>query len=302
MKLADIVENGLTEAVGPTYTIHKYTDQIYKVVRFKSTAPRLAPCVKRGEPKKDENKPSDLHSSISRAKRVILEIALCNQWDYFCTFTLSSKYDRFDLHSWYKEFSQFIRDQRKKYKKEIAYLLVPETHQDGAWHIHGLFRDPPPLVRFSDRVAAGEKIPAKLVAGGFESWLDYERRFGFNSFGVIRNAVACSFYITKYVSKSIGSDLIDSGAHRYYASKGLLRASRHGDVYGNCMYLDQFLHNHYDFCSTGMTKLSDGCDWTFGLAFMDSLPLEDYRPEPDQTDIISFAEFFDFEQDSLEGF
>lgn len=302
MLLSDVLENGLTEAVGPTYSIYHFTDQLYKVIRFKSTAPRLAPSVKRGESKKDENKPTDLHSSISRAKRVILELALCNQWDYFCTFTLSSKYDRFDLRSWYKDFSQFIRDQRKKYQKEIAYLLVPETHKDGAWHIHGLIRDAPPLVRFADRVAAGEKLPPKLSASDYESWPDYERRFGFNSFGRIRNPVACSFYITKYVSKSIGSDLIASGAHRHYNSKGLKRASHHGDVYGNCAFLDQFLHNHYDFCSTGMTKVSDGCDWTFGFDFMDSLPLEDYSPELEQVDVVSFAEFFDFIQDRLEGF
>lgn len=305
MLLADAVERGLTEAVGPSYTVYWFTDQIYKVIRFRSTKPRVGPVQKRQEDKsEDENKPIDLHSSISRAKRVILELALCNEWDYFCTFTLSSKYDRYDLKKWYGSFAQFIRDQRKKHGTEIRFLLVPETHKNGAWHIHGLIQGAPPLVSFADRLARGENVPVHLAEHGYKSWPDYERRFGFNSFGEIKNAVACSFYITKYVSKAIDEGSINSGAHRYYASTGLKRSKKHGDVYGACSYLDKFLVNHYDFCDTGMTATKDGCDWTFALDYME--PPADLEPldlnQPPEAEREMFEAFFDFIQDKMEGF
>lgn len=303
MLLSDAVQMNGVELVAPSYTVYRFTDEIYKIVYFHSTKPRVGAVKKRGE-KADPEKGSDLHSSISRAKRTILELALCNEWDYFCTFTLDSRYDRFDLSSWYKKFAQFIRDQRKKHGCELAFLLVPETHKNGAWHIHGLIKGAPQLVSFADRIASGEKLPLNLGRNGYFSWPDYEKKFGFNSFGLIRNSIACSFYITKYVSKSIDMECISSGAHRYYASLGLNRASKHGDVYGFCTYLDKFLVNHYDFCDTGMTKVSDNLNWSFALEYMDdTVPMESFDlSEPDPDDRIMFEAFFDFIQDKMEGF
>ena len=291
------------ELVGPSYSVYRYTDQISKVVHFHSTKLRVGPVKKRGE-KADPEKGSDLHSSISRAKRTILEIALCNEWDYFCTFTLNSEYDRFNLGAWYKKFAQFIRDQRKKHCCDLAFLLVPETHKNGAWHIHGLIKGAPPLVSFADRVRSGEKLPLNLAHNGYLSWPDYEKKFGFNSFGVIRNSVACGFYITKYVTKSIDMECISSGAHRYYASLGLNRATKHGDVYGDCGYLNLFLVNSYDFCDTGMTKLSQNLNWSFAMEYMeDPPPMESLDLNaPTEDDRILFEEFFDFIQEKMEGF
>lgn len=124
----------------------------------------------------ESQKAPHLHSSLARARRRILELALCNQWDYFCTFTLNPKYDRHDLDKWYESFAQFVRDQRKKHGTDIRYVFVPETHKDGAWHIHGLVYGAPPLVNFRDRADAGEKLPRYLVENNFYSWPDYEKR------------------------------------------------------------------------------------------------------------------------------
>ena len=45
-----------------------------------------------------------LEESISRAKRVIYEIARCNEWDFFITLTVNSKkYDRTDLDKFHKD-------------------------------------------------------------------------------------------------------------------------------------------------------------------------------------------------------
>ena len=80
-----------------------------------------------------------LEESIIRTRSRIYELAICNEWDFFVTLTLDkSKYDRMDLKKYRKDLAQFIRDYNKKYKINIKYLLIPEMHKDGAWHMHGL--------------------------------------------------------------------------------------------------------------------------------------------------------------------
>lgn len=101
-----------TGIVLPTYRIYRFKGSIYKLVKFK----RTAPYVYHGQTKSKESKNEvKFDSSISRTKRLVLEKALCNDWEYFCTFTLSKeKYDRYKLDKFQKDFTQWIRDQRKK--------------------------------------------------------------------------------------------------------------------------------------------------------------------------------------------
>lgn len=149
--------------------------------------------------------------NIIRARSKILELALCNPWDNFVTLTLDArKYDRYSLHVWRRDLSQWIRDQRKRGKGDLRYLLIPEQHQDGAWHMHGLLAGIPD----GDLVKNGN---------GYLDWPRYRCKFGYISIDPIRNKVAVSRYITKYIRK--GTDetaaALDSGRHLYYHSRGL---------------------------------------------------------------------------------
>ena len=191
------------------------------------------------------------------------------------------KYDRKDLKKWHKDFTQWIRDQRKKTGCKIRYLLIPELHQDGAWHMHGLFYDVPDTISFAElRYVHGWKVPDKLVNGSFRCWLDCHKKFGFCSLGKLRNAVASGFYISKYISKSLQESNIAVGGHLYYASHGLMRASLHTHIYEESDAFDHWLTNKYEFVETGMTYLDDQLDWTFGLEFdvvrllLNSVPLD----------------------------
>ena len=74
------------ERIRPDYNLYRLGD-VYKIVNFKSTAPRLCPPVRTVETKY-ENK---LVQSLSRGRRIVLELALCNDWAYFCTFTLDKE-------------------------------------------------------------------------------------------------------------------------------------------------------------------------------------------------------------------
>ena len=277
MSVSPVTE--LPELVRADYSIYRYTDQIYKVIRFKSTA---VPVGLRDH-SNFEKHDTKLASSLSRARKVVLELALCNSWEYFCTFTISKdKHDRYNLKEGHKKFAQWLRDLRKQ-GYPIQYLLVPERHPtSGAWHMHGFFSGVSDmLVTFAEERKQGMKIPDKLVNGGFWDWPQYREKFGFCSFGFIRSRVAASFYVVKYLTKELHEQSMAVGLHLYYASQGLNRSQWHGEVFGSCSYLDQFLENDYEFCKTGMTHTKHHLGWEFALEYMTLEPLIHESGVPD---------------------
>lgn len=159
---------------------------------------------------RDKNK-KKLTNNIARARTRIFEYAICNEFEYFITLTINSDYlDRYNLKEYIKKLGQFIRDYRKKYEVNIQYLLIPEKHKDGAWHMHGLIKG----------------IPEKQLVEnehGYLDWPCYREKFGFCSVGEIKNKEAVSKYITKYLSKSFHTDrgVTDKESKLYYCSRGL---------------------------------------------------------------------------------
>lgn len=297
--------------VQPDYNIYRYTDSLYKIVHIKNPRP-LIRGPRRVKVRTDDEPIKKSDCNLSRARRTILELALCNNWHYFATFTLDKmKYDRYDLASFKKDLTQFIRDQRKKSKKNghdlaIPFLIVPECHKNGAWHCHALFGDISPLlVSFKDERRAGMDLPDYLVTNDFYDWPDYRKKFGFCSFGLIRNQVAASFYITKYISKDL---ITQGGLHTYIPSRGLNRASCQSQIYGKTDAFDKWLVNDYQFVKTGMTAVSDGLDWTFGFELdyrlireMQNWKQFDYS-SADPYDQSSLDSYFNYIQTAMDGF
>lgn len=263
--------------VRPTYTVYQL-GSLFKVIKFKNTLISLGSRL--GQATKSECKHYDtkLASSLSRTRKLLLEKALCNPWDWFCTFTLDKdKYKRDDLPKFREDFTQFIRDERKR-GYDIPYLLVPELHEDlQNWHIHGLICGNPGLVSFKEWRRLGHKVPNKLVTGGFYTWPRYHNKFGFCSLGRIRSHVRSAFYMSKYMTKDNARLVSQLGSKMYYPSQNLNTAVKHLDLYSHSGYMDKFLERDYDFCQVGMTKVSDRLDWTFGLEFMD-IPLDMFEP------------------------
>ena len=185
-----------------------------------------------------------------------------------------------DIPAFYKVFSQWLRDYRKKGYK-IDYLLVPELHKDNAWHLHGFFSGLPELVSFSSMRKCGDKVPDYLVFSDFYNWQQYQDKFGFCSFGRIKSPIRSAFYISKYITKDHDRMVTDLGAKMFYSSQGLNKAIPHGEIYGHSDFLDSFLQQEYQFCSVGMTKVSNQQNWTFafedqGFEFLDKMtPLFD---------------------------
>ncbi len=177
----------------------------------------FVPCSR--SPPKTERKPLPQgerdSASIYRSVRLIKQIALSNDWDYFVTFTLSPDKvnDRTDYKSAIKRMTQCFRDINKVSPTKIEYLLIPEKHHDGInYHFHGLIYG----------------LDSSFLTVNKYGYLDFPlfaRKFGYVSLSPVKDTRAASLYILKYISKSISthSELINNGFHTYYVSRGVKR-------------------------------------------------------------------------------
>lgn len=168
-------------------------------------------------------------NNIARAKSRVFELALCNPWNIFLTFTLDPrKYDRDDLPRFRKDVSQFIRDCNKRHGLAIKYLLIPEEHKKGGWHMHGFLMGLPDahLRKFTLEEKLPKYIRDKLQAGQpVYEWQAYREKFGFCDLEPVHDEFAASAYVTKYITKDLDRTVKESGAHLYYCSQGLKRSA-----------------------------------------------------------------------------
>lgn len=228
----------------PDYQVKFYRKGFYKVIRF--DVPRLPrlPGERKGDPSADK-----LSQALSRAKSMIQQIAICNDWDYFFTCTINKEnFDRYNLDVFRKKFPQWIRDYSKKYGLSIKYLIVPEQHKDGAFHVHGFISGLPDahLSKFMPGLH-----PRDLVNGDFFNWSACSKKFGFCSLAPVRDVIKAGFYVCKYITKSLVEDFVGYGSHLYYCSLRLRRAVPLGYVFGRTPCLDQYLDYRSEYCSTG---------------------------------------------------
>ena len=118
-----------------------------------------------------------------------------------------------------KDLSQFIRDQRKKYKADIKYLLIPELHSDMiSWHMHGLVQG---ITNEMLSEFDPSRHPIDLILKGYLNWSDYEAKFGYVSLGKIKNEEAVAKYTTKYITKDVAKNVSEVGSRMFYSSQGL---------------------------------------------------------------------------------
>ena len=153
-------------------------------------------------------------SNLARAKSSIREYALCNDWEWFVTLTLDgTKQDRYHLEEWVKDFGYWVGNYNKKFHTKLKYLLIPEQHKDGAWHMHGLLGG----------VSADSVLQ---LQSGYSCIQYYSQRFGFMNMSKIRDTKRIAGYITKYVSKDLDTSEVGMYKHMFYHSFGLKKAEK----------------------------------------------------------------------------
>lgn len=244
--LAEAKKSGLSKIPTPhgvqsllrhdLWSLYDYGD-IIKVVYFKSLPKVPNPKYDTLYPENDRKRPKfekaqrseneRFTSSISRSKARVFELAMCNEFTHFCTFTQDKKLrDRFNLSDFRKDFTMLIRNSNRDRAEDekIKYLLIPEQHKNGAWHMHGLFMglgdDDLRLFKVTEKIP--EKIKKQLRQGvKVYDWERYRRAFGYFTCTEIENGTACAKYITKYISKDFQKAVRDNGEHLFFASQGL---------------------------------------------------------------------------------
>ena len=210
----------------------KYGENRYKLTHMRSA---LIPGLEERNPKKKSRSPPSptaekLSNSLSRSRSTVWALAICNPWDYFCTFTIDGcKHDRYDLCSTYAAFAKWINNFNSRAECSVRYLIVPEPHRDGAWHFHGLLFGLPKL--YLTPFTLEDNIPIRLksmIKSGRHifNWPAYAQRFGFVTLEPIIDSERCAAYLSKYITKELQHSSIELNHHVYYCSHGLNRGER----------------------------------------------------------------------------
>lgn len=148
--------------------------------------------------------------TLRRAVRESQLSVLANQWDYWCTFTYADKKIRYDRDSCFKLFAKTVKFINRKYSANLQYIVFPEQHKDGAWHLHGFVKG----------------VPQELFFYNKNGCLDikYFCDIGYVSAENVRNCSSDTVrrkknYAMKYCLKSLNS--FEKYQHLYYKSHDL---------------------------------------------------------------------------------
>ena len=188
----------------------------------------------------EANKRASLDTSIRYTKRIVREFVACNAWRWWVTITLDGKrWDRMNpvgLQDSLKELARSWRNKQVNKKKPYAdykYMYVPEPHESGAWHLHGVstlipdiylvpytmedVNGPKPLpIYIINKVKAGESIFHCSV---------FDELYGFNVIEPLRDLDRAASYMTTYMTEDLGKLDVKT---RVWHSRGLKRASKLG--------------------------------------------------------------------------
>lgn len=210
--------------------LYRYNDHVSKLTvcsKVRKPGYELAIGCRDYTPKGEAGNEEKLPENIRRAKSKVFELALCNDFTHFCTLTFSQEKvkDRYDLEGCMKVFSKWLNNYNyRRPGAAVRYLLIPEPHQDGAWHLHGLISGIPgdDLRDFQPDEHLPTHIHKELAKGHqVAQWTAYDRKFGYCTLSPIRSMDAVSKYITKYITKELGNSVKELNAHLYYRSQGL---------------------------------------------------------------------------------
>jgi hypothetical protein len=203
---ATLKRRGYNDKYEYIYTVHKYPVRMagYEDIDFLKTINNRL---------ESGNTDDEVRfaSSIARSRSKVLQLGCNNKWDYFVTLTISpnSTVDRYNFKEVIKSLLKFFNNYQQRHSPEFKYVVIPEKHQDGAYHFHGFF-------------ANISKSDLQVNEYGYLDFIPYCKKYGFCSMSVIKDTVACANYVSKYITKDMFNGTIpEPRTHLYYASRGL---------------------------------------------------------------------------------
>lgn len=247
----------------------------YRLVELKDTI-----SLAKSQQKKQPNTSTEnvYYNNISRSKKAVKELALCNEFNYFVTITIKNDYNRYNIDNAFLYLSKFCKKYKRKFF-EFSYVFIAEFHQDGAIHFHGLCFLPSNATMFDlyHRTIRNQKDDKFYHC--FSSTIFDE--FGRNTFQPINSKEKISSYIMKYITK----DCIRTSSHRLYTcSRGLKHADKTyynnenlKEIYNNKKYFENDFYKIIDFNADELTQSQK-------LDILNSVPLKANEVYPSSKD------------------
>lgn len=189
------------------FFLYQYNNENIRIVCQKYGRKKGFEEIKRNNDYIEQFGSNSLSSSISRSRRMVRELALSNNFEYFCTLTVKSDNSRFHLDEVQEELRKIFKRIKRK-NKDFIYLFITEKHKDGAFHFHG-------LIGGYDNFYTNDN--------GYLSSTDFDE-LGFQSFSKIKNYTKCCNYILKYITKDC---VRNSAGSTYISSRGLKKADKY---------------------------------------------------------------------------
>lgn len=165
--------------------------------------------------------------NLSRSRRTITDIILCNPFDYFCTFTFNAeKVDRFNYKECKKKITEVFKNYKNRCSFDFRYIIIPEFHKNGGIHFHGMvgglrkgdLKTPDYIWKRSKKTGELFLVPNTK---GYVDWEYYSKKLGFFSCSKVKDYEKCARYVAKYVTKDLMS--MPLGQNAYMCSKNLSR-------------------------------------------------------------------------------
>lgn len=156
---------------------------------------------------------------IYAIRRRIKWYALANDFRWFITLTYDpEKINSSDFEIAKKTLLRWCRRMRDRYKR-FDYIIIPELHQSGAVHFHGLLGDVP-----ADFVKATHPRTGKpLVRHDRQVYNLTDWEYGYTDCEQIESPERAASYITKYVTTALLTNKEMYNKKRYFNSQGLHR-------------------------------------------------------------------------------
>lgn len=175
-----------------------------------------------GERGKAKNPDKSIRHSMARARQKIFDYIMSNDFEYWATQTFNSQViDRFNLDEIVRRYNQKLWNLKRRKYFNLKWLIVPEMHQNSAWHLHMLISGiPKSKIVYSgyDYYNKNKNFSRKVY-----NWVDMIN-FGFNDYVYIADIEPLEkFRIALYIIKYITKDLIKNRFNKkiYWVSKDL---------------------------------------------------------------------------------
>ena len=209
--LDNLISNGLlhnNNIYHSKYTLVNYNDTNFRLIYNKSTRDKGYVLEDNQETTTDNKTDIEEIERISRCrtKQRIRELALCNNFEYFGTITISGYFcDRYELTDCQRELKKILKKIKRK-NSDLKYIIITEKHKDGAFHFHGLFSG----------------LDLETNSFGYFHNKDFDL-LGYNSFSRIIDYNKTCNYITKYITK----DCVKNSTNQIFIrSRGLMTATK----------------------------------------------------------------------------